>query len=368
MTVHGEDRDGIDAGNSILPRAMLALALLLTALAIPACRHKPSTTSPATTRPAGPAALVLGRRFLDLGALRPGSTRTVRVAIRNDGAGELVIGRVETGCECIRASMANKRIAPGRSELLVLEVRTLDHHGPYRGTIAIASNAPAGLAVLTVLFDVPRPISLAPPALYLGVLKPGAEAVKTVKLVAAPGVATKLLYATGPDPSVTGRVISANIAAGKDGVAEVAVRAPDRPGLYRPRLAITTALPDRPTISVAVVFTVSATAAVTPARIDFGRFGRGQQPKRTLHVTPGPGVSVQSAIPHPLVLNVTILGKKGKKGAEHLIPPGQIAVTVSPKPQAPYGPLDGELRIRLDGAEPNTLVVPFTGYVAEATP
>ena len=337
----------------------LPLALLLIALTVPACREKPTTTNPAAMRPLGPPALVLEHRFVDLGRLTPHSSREVQVALRNDGAGELVISRIETGCECIRASMERQRIGPGRSEALLLEVRTLARRGPYRGEIAIASNEPGGVAVLTVLFEVPEAVSTDPPTLYLGVLTPGAEIVKPVKLAAGPGVATEILRAASGDPSVAGRIVTPAVAAGEDGVVEVTIRAPVEPGLYRHNLSITTALPDRPTVNLPVVFAVSAAADVAPDRIDFGRFPRGQRPRRSLRVTAGPGTSVQAAVPHPIVLDVTIAPPEEAGG---------VTVTVSPKPEAPYGPLDGELRIHLDGAEPNTLVVPFTGYVAEAAP
>ena len=142
----------------------------------------------------------------------------------------------------------------------------------------------------------------------------------------------------------------------KPAVLEVVFTAPAAPGTYRERLTITTGHSARPRVSLPVVLCVSDAVTITPDRLDFGRVPRGQAVSRTLKITTGPEAKLKSASARPDVLKID-LGALDEKGA--------IPVRVTTKPDAPYGPLAGEVRLEFTGPQDCTLTVPFTAYVAE---
>ena len=134
------------------------------------------------------------------------------------------------------------------------------------------------------------------------------------------------------------------------------MKAPARPGTYRHSLSITTGLDARPTIRLPVVLSVCNAATVSPERLDFGRFARGQPVTRTIRLTLSKGVQLNVAAAHPEVLDIKIAPGETQ---------GAARVHLTAKKDVPYGPLRGELRLELGGKQECTLAVPFAGYVTE---
>ena len=52
-------------------------------------------------------------------------TRDVVVTVRNAGGSELVIEGARSACECFKAAFDRKRIAPGQSAAMTVNIRTL---------------------------------------------------------------------------------------------------------------------------------------------------------------------------------------------------------------------------------------------------
>ena len=126
---------------------------------------------------------------------------------------------------------------------------------------------------------------------------------------------------------------------------------------------------------------VSDSVTITPDRLHFGRATRGQAVSgktgtgsseaqrrractrfsavsRTLTITTGPDTRLKSAAARPEVLKID-LGVSDDQGA--------IPARLTLKPDVPYGPLAGEVRLEFIGQENYMLTVPFTAYVAEET-
>ncbi|HUU21139.1 MAG TPA: DUF1573 domain-containing protein [Phycisphaerae bacterium] len=222
----------------ISPRRTLVVGipLALAMMGVGACRDEPKgrpTNRPATTatsKPTGPAKLMLERKFVDMGPMAPGSERDVSVCVSNAGGERLIIRKVETGCKCVLAAMEPEAIDPGASATLNLKVRTLKHRGPYRTDIAIASNDPDGVRRLTLCFDVPDALAADPEQLCFGVVRPGQQLSRELKVVANRDVTAKVLYAIADSELLVGQVIQPEVRPGTAAELDVAMTAPAKPG------------------------------------------------------------------------------------------------------------------------------------------
>jgi len=283
-------------------------------------------------------------------------TRDVVVTVRNAGGSELVIEGARSACECFKAAFDRKRIAPGQSAAMTVNIRTLKRRGETEDKVAAISNDPAGPKLLTVRFEVADELAVVPSRLHLGVARPGETVRRRVKLVANVQADTKALYAISTSEALLGRVLEPTHTKARPAVLEVVFTAPAKPGTHRERLTITTGYSARPRVSLPVVLCVSDSVTITPGRLDFGRLTRGQAVSRTLKIEPGATTKLKSATARPEVLKID-LGLSDDQGA--------IPARLTLKKDAPYGPLAGELRLQFIGLQDYTLTVPFTGYVAE---
>lgn len=300
---------------------------------------------------------MLERRFIDMGRMKPGSEKDVSVGLRNEGGEMLTIRKVETGCKCVVAAVDRRDIGPGQGAKLNLKVRTLKHRGPYTAKIAIASSDPADNKVLTLYFEVPHRLAAEPAEVCFGVVRPGQQLRRKVRVTANGKVTSKVLYAIGDTESLIGLITRPGV--NRDAAAELdaVMTAPTKPGTYRHSLNIATALKERPTLRVPVLLSVSNSATVEPPMIDFGRFVRGSNAERTIDVALRPGTHLVSATAKRAVLDVRPSQPSGD---------GRVPITLKPNDSVPFGPVRGEVRLRLAGDETSVLSVRFRAYVTEA--
>ena len=348
--------------------AVRVLAAFVCLLMICTCGCGKKQKAPPATKPAppapvakatAPAKLVLERRFVDLGRMEPGSEKDVSVGLRNEGGQRLVIKRVETGCKCVVASLDRQTIESGEAATLSLKVRTLKHKGPYDAHIAVSSNAPGGAELLSLRFEVPRALAAEPEQICFGVVRPGQQLSRKLNVIANRDVASKVLYAIADDESLVGRLVQLEVSRFAPAELDVAMTAPAKPGTYRYSLNIATALKDAPAIRVPVLVSVSSAATVQPDVVDFGRIARGSEATgREIRVTLRAGTRVESVTAKPAVVEVTPLGTSSDNPSLTMLRPKAII---------PFGPAEGEVAIRLAGAETCVLTVPFSAYVTDGT-
>jgi len=134
--------------------------------------------------------------------------------------------------------------------------------------------------------------------------------------------------------------------------------APAEPGTYRYSLNIATALKDTPAIRVPVLVSVSKAAAIAPDVVDFGRMLKGSQVTRQLRLNLQPGTRLESITAKPAVVDAAPAQAPGN---------GSTTIVLHPNAHIPFGPARGELAIKLAGAEPCVLAVPFRAYLTDAT-
>jgi len=336
---------------------------LLSAVSMVGCRGEPKgspatrPTSAPTSRARGPAKLVLEKQLVDMGPMAPGSEIDVSVGVRNRGGERLIIRKVETGCKCVLAGVEPEVIEAGEEAKLALKVRTLNHRGPYRTDIAIASNDPRGVSRLTLCFDVPEALAAEPERVCFGVVRLGQQLARTLKVVCNRDVTSKVLYAVANNRSLVGRVIQPEVRPDKAAELGVTLTAPARPGTHRYALTVTTASKDVPAIRVPVVVSVSNAATVEPEAIDFGRIAKGARVTRELRVTVRPGTRLESVTAKPAVVDAA---------AAPVSSDGVSSIAVKPNGSIPFGPVCGEIVLKLVGDETSVLTIPFRAYVTES--
>lgn len=279
-----------------------------------------------------------------------------KVQIRNSGGGELALHKLEIACRCFQGSLGKTRLAPGESTQMTIKVLTLKHRGELNDKIGILSNDPAGIGVLAVRFYVPEDVRPEPERLYLGILEPGQEARKEVEIAGDPNVDTKILYAISSGHFVTARPIQSSLSPGRRAILEVVAKAPLQPGTYSCDVSITTGAANLASTVLPVIFSVSQSASVTPAQVDFGRIPHGALAVREVLVKVGKDTTVKDVSVRPDVLESKTVPADDQ---------GTVRLQVMPKRNAPYGNLRGEIRLMLEGAEKSELVVPFTGYLKD---
>ncbi len=350
----------------ITPVAVVLAAVVLLAACQVGCKSK---SAPPATKPAAPAEpvvkadgsppkLSLSTRFIDADVMQPGDTRDFTVNVRNLGGSELIIHRAVAPCKCLQATLTRKKLAPGESTTMAVKVSTLKKLGLVKEYLAVSSNDPAGVQILTGQFFVPRPLAAKPERLHLGVVAPGAKVSRRVEIVANKPVDTKILYAISSSQALVGKVIQPEVSADRPAVMEVVFKTPKRPGTYRHALNITTGHAAQSSLKLPVTVCVSATA-VSPAQLDFDRFAASDSISRTLNVKLPAGTTIKTAAIQPKSLDKCAKIKIGKADAKGVTP---VTVTFT---GAPFGRLVGQLGLQLTGQEESALAIPITGYVTE---
>ena len=208
------------------------------------------------------------------------------------------------------------------------------------------------------VFEVPHALAAEPEQICFGVVRPGQQLSRKLKVVANRDVASKVLYAIADDESLVGRLVLPEVSRPAPAELDVAMTAPAKPGTYRYSLTIATALKDAPAIRVPVLESVSNAATVAPDVVDFGRMVKGSQVTRELRLTLQPGTRLESITAKPAVVDAAPAQASGD---------GSTTIVLHPNAVIPFGPARGELAISLAGAETCVLAVPFRAYVAEGS-
>ncbi|MFA8343520.1 MAG: DUF1573 domain-containing protein [Rhodothermaceae bacterium] len=88
------------------------------------------------------ALIKIEKNYFDIGKVKKGEKRAVKVPIKNVGKEALVIRAVKSTCSCLSAELTSKRFEPGESGFINLELDTTDYIGKMSRTVTIISNDP----------------------------------------------------------------------------------------------------------------------------------------------------------------------------------------------------------------------------------
>ena len=169
-------------------------------------------------------------------------------------------------------------------------------------------------------------------------------------------VNAKALYAVSNSPHLTAKVVEPVISQADAAVVEVTAKAPAQPGVYRWNLSVSTSSQKWPTVHLPVVVSVSEEASVSPPEVDFGRFVRGHETAKTMELSLANGTKLKTVTARPPVLDVNAPVHAANATG---------TVELRPRKEIPFGPIQGELHLTLEGGEKTELVVPFHGYACE---
>lgn len=88
------------------------------------------------------ALIKIEKNYFDIGIVKKGEKRTLKIPIKNIGKEVLLIRAVKSTCSCLSAELTSRRFEPGESGFINLEMDTTDYIGKMSRTVTIISNDP----------------------------------------------------------------------------------------------------------------------------------------------------------------------------------------------------------------------------------
>ncbi len=88
--------------------------------------------------------LKLSKNQYDFGKVEEGKLVEVKIGLKNTGKGVLEIQDVKTSCGCTAALVSSKKLNPGESGNIRIELDTANREGIFTRTVTIFSNDPTG--------------------------------------------------------------------------------------------------------------------------------------------------------------------------------------------------------------------------------
>lgn len=297
----------------------------------------------------------------DFGQMKQQESRTVVLSVKNQGAGSLVIEKVEPDCGCTVAELAVKDLAPGEATQLTIEFNSKKFSGKVVKSVQIFSNDPRN-PVVDVMFtaDIHAPLLVDPESQRLGfeICLQGHTETKAVTFTATE--IPELKISVGETRLKKFKVQAVNRYQGDPRKAALQVTLPpDMPlGKHRDNIRVTTNVPDMETVDIELSSWINSPLQASPEEVNFRYKNEFQQNVRvrafrsdlTFNVT---GVStdlpeVAAEIVHVTPGTETIISLTGK-------PIGKD----DPRAVAANGRIQGKLIVKTDMADMPLIEVPI---------
>jgi hypothetical protein len=297
----------------------------------------------------------------DFGRMKQQESKTVVLSVKNQGAGRLVIEKVEPDCGCTVAEMTVKELAPGESTDLTIEFNSKKFAGKVVKNVQIFSNDPRN-PVVDVMFtaDVHAPLLIDPVSQKLGfeIALQGKTEQKFVTFTATEIPELKISVAGTRKDVFDVKVV--NGFSGDPRKAALQVTLPkDMPvGKHRDNVRVMTNVPDMETVDIELSTWINSPLAATPEEVNF-RYKtefdqnvrvRAFRPELTFNVT---GVSTDLPEITAEIVHVT-------PGAETIIKiSGKPIARDDPRAVAANGRIQGKLIVKTDRADMPLVEVPI---------
>lgn len=297
----------------------------------------------------------------DFGKMKQKESKTVVLSVKNQGAGRLVIEKVEPDCGCTVAEMTVKDLAPGESTDLKIEFNSKAFSGKVVKNVQIFSNDPRN-PVVDVMFtaDVHAPLLIDPVSQKLG-FQIGLQGQTEQKFVTFTATEIpELRISVAETRKDAFDVKAVNGFRGDPRMAALQVTLPDDMpvGKHRDNVRVMTNVPDMETVDIELSAWINAPLAAHPEEVNFrykNEFDqnvrvRGFRPEMTFNVT---GVStdlpeITAAIIHVTPGSETIISLTGKPIAKD-----------DPRAVAANGRIQGKLIVKTDRADMPVVEVPI---------
>lgn len=309
-----------------------------------------SGTAPATGQPK----IQLIDPNYNFGTVTNGVPVTHTFKVRNAGAGNLIIGAVNTSCGCTAARPTKTTLAPGEQSEIKVTFDTRFDKGPATRTITVLNNDPKDpQAELTMKGDVKVQVAASPSEVAFGDIKHGTEPTRQVlitDLVDGKPLKITKISKSNPDISVTpvGRP------EGKPGAAINVTLLKTMPaGPFDDTIKLATS---RAPLDISVFGTVQGDITVNPPQVSFGIVGRHQPAQRVVRLLNQGDRTVN-------VTGVSSSTQNVSAAVEPVTPGKEYKITLQLAPDTPDGAIRGRLAIHTDDPNQQTVSIPFYGIV-----
>jgi hypothetical protein len=293
----------------------------------------------------------------DFGTVLNGPPISHVFKLRNAGQGKLIIGQVLPSCGCTAAKPSRTELGPGESSEIAVTLATGALSGHSGHSVTIATNDPNHpMTTITMVGDVRLQVTATPPDVDFGKVSRGQTAVREVLLTALkqPGFEVGKISNSNPNLKVA-RTASATADGGVTLKVSLASSMPV--GAFVDTVDVAT---NRVPVKIAVYGTVTGPISVDPPQVSFGIVPHLGSAERIVRIT--------NSSQRPLKL-LGMASSNSSVGAsvEPVTPGKEYKVTVLLRKNTPDGQLHGQLLIKTDDPEQQSLTIPYYGIVGKLT-
>ena len=295
--------------------------------------------------------------LFDFGSATEGTMVHHTFKIKNAGQGRLVITHVKTSCGCTAAQPSKNTLAPGEEAQIGVGFDTRFQKGHQVRTVTAFTNDPDNAqAIMTMQGVVKQQVAATPAQVAFGKVKQGTEISREVTISdltdrKEPFVVSSV---SNSNPAIT--VSREKRSDGKPGaILKVSLTKNMPPGPFDDTVKLVT---NRIPVQIDVFGTVTGDLSVDPPQVSFGIVPRGQDAVRIIKLTNQGGKPVKVMGISSDAIAVTASSEPVGDGKEYKI-------TVELHRGTPDGQVHGNLKVKTDDPEQQTLNVPFYGIVGQ---
>jgi hypothetical protein len=232
-----------------------------------------TTPAPATATPAAtPAPAPSGAKIqfetptYDFGRAKSGDAVKHTFTFKNTGCETLEINNVRPGCGCTTAGEWTKKVEPGGSGEIPIQVNTANFNGPIMKNVSVDSNDKSQpTTVLYMKGTVWKPIEINPQFAMINVPPDGEAGSTVVRIINNMDEPITLSKPEVNNPSFTATLKTNQ--PGKEFEMVVSVAQPIRTGYSQAQVTVKTSSSTVPTLSANIGANVQAAVTVIPAQI-----------------------------------------------------------------------------------------------------
>ncbi len=317
-----------------------------------------ATAALAGGRPGGPApSLEVPEATYNFGTVINGPPVTHVFKLKNAGQGRLIIGKVLPSCGCTAAQPTKTELGPGETSEIQVTLATSALSGHSGHTVVVATNDPKHPTVtLTMVGDVKLQVAANPTDLDFGKVPRGQSQVREVVLTPLKPKGFAISKITNSNPNLK---VEQEGAPGSDGSVKLKVSlAGTMPvGAFVDTLDIAN---NRAPVRIAVYGTVTGAITVDPPQVSFGIVPHLGSAERIVRIT--------NSGARPLkLLGMESSNSSVGASVEPVTPGKEYKVTVLLRKNTPDGQLHGQLTIKTDDPEEQSVTIPYYGIVGKFT-
>lgn len=281
---------------------VLACLLALSPLALQA----QTPVAPPPPAPITAPKIQFASNVFEFGKVPVGTVVRATFVLTNTGNAPLEIKDVRPGCGCTTAGTWERRIEPGNTTTIALQLNTANFGGALVKNATVTCNDPTQSTVtLLIKGEVWKPIDIQP---NIVVFNPangsGSNATRIVRVVNNTEALITLEAPTSSNPAFNPTLKT--IKPGKEFELEIAVTPPLAVGTVQGLITAKTSSTNLPLISVTAMAVVPAAVVTTPNRVMLPAGPLGSPTKITVVVRNNAGDPIAFSEPSVTVSNVTV--------------------------------------------------------------